>query len=97
MARKIRVDDIDAWREARVRRGFEELHGEFVSHDARISEEGVLALENMIIRAAYADAEGPHHCLFRIDFRIRPLHKTQLAGFHANKGVHELNAPQATG
>jgi hypothetical protein len=64
MAGKIRIDDINAWCEARIRRRLEELHGELVSHNARISEEGMLALENMIIRAAYADAKRPDHCLF---------------------------------
>ena len=75
----------------RLRRGFDDLHGEFVAHHAGILQERVLALEDVIVGAADADPARTDQRVPRIGPRGGPLLDLQPAGLGANKGVDEFH------
>jgi hypothetical protein len=63
-----------------------------MSHHAGILQEWVLALENMKIRTADADASWTNQGSGRIRLWPRAPHQLQLAGLRTDKGIYLLHA-----
>jgi hypothetical protein len=63
-----------------------------MAHDARIFQERMLALKDVIIRAAYADAAGPDQRAAIIGMRGGPRFDLQLSRLRTDKGVYGLHA-----
>ena len=91
-AGEIRVDDADpADRDGGSRRGVDHLDGELVAHDPRIVQEGMLALVDVIVGAADADAARTNQGESRIELRQRPAHEFEPAGLDADEGIDQWN------
>ena len=88
-AGKVGVNGTDiAGREAGLRRRLDDLDREFVTHHARIFQERVLALENVIIGTAEADTARSDQRLSRRRLWRGSLYHLQPARFGANKSVY---------
>jgi hypothetical protein len=68
------------------------LDGELVAHDARVLEERVQALEDMIVGAADAHPPRAHQSLTGAGTRRRPLLEPKAAGLSAHQGIHSPHA-----
>jgi hypothetical protein len=63
-----------------------------MAHHARILQERMLALEYVIIRAAYADTARPDQRAAIIGMRGGPRFDLQLSRLRTDKGVYGLHA-----
>jgi hypothetical protein len=91
-ARDIRVDH--AYIACRNRRGGRRLHdldGEFVAHDPGVFEIGVLAFEDVVVGAAYADPARPDQRVVGAAGLEPGLRKLQPARRDTDKGTNELH------
>ncbi len=90
VAGQIGIDDYRiAIGQARRAIGIGDHAGEFVAHDAGIFEEGVLALEDMIIGAANADMADGDADPAGLQRRRRDIDQRQLARSRTGNGTHE--------
>ena len=91
-AGKVGIDDTNlAGCETRTCRGLDHLDSKLVAHDPRILKIRVLALEDVIVGAAYADPPRPHQRVARLPLRDGSSINLQLARRKANQGIHVLH------
>jgi hypothetical protein len=87
-ARQVWIDDVDAaGRDPGIGGRGDNLDGELVSHDARIAQEGMGALVDMIVSAANADAARLYKCRARREFGVRSFGEFELPRLSANQYV----------
>ena len=64
-----------------------------MTHDARILQEGVFALEDMVVGAANADMANADARPAGLEFRPGNIDKCQLTWRGAGNGSHEIILP----
>jgi hypothetical protein len=79
-----------AWFEQSFLGGCYDLHSEFMPHDARILEKGMLALKDVVISAANANPTRPDQSLPGAESRFGPLLQMEVAGASADKRFGEV-------